>query len=107
MIARSWRGSTEANDADRYWAYLQETGIKEYEATPGNRGVIALRRVLPERAEFVLLSFWDDMDAVRRFAGAAADEAVFYPEDEKFLVEFDRHVYHFEVLHGPTALTEQ
>lgn len=69
MIARTWRGSTKAEDADAYIDYLRGTGFAEYRATPGNRGVLALRRVAQGRAEFLLLTLWDSEEAVRRFAG--------------------------------------
>ncbi len=104
MILRRWRGCTRAEDAERYWEYLQETGVKEYQATPGNRGVFALRRILGESAEFVLLTLWDDMAAVRRFAGPESERAVFYREDEAFLTEFDRDVGHYEVLLAPPGI---
>src|SRR2546422_10297619 len=45
MIARVWRGATPKKNSDRYLAYLEETGVKECEATPGNCGVYVLRRV--------------------------------------------------------------
>ncbi len=104
MILRTWRGCTRAEDAERYWEYLQATGVKEYQATPGNRGVVALRRILGDRAEFLLLTLWDDMAAVRRFAGPESERAVFYPEDEEFLTEFDRHVDHYDVLLAPPGV---
>jgi heme-degrading monooxygenase HmoA len=99
MIARTWRGATAASDADRYLAYLQQTGLAEYAATPGNRGVLALRRIAGGQAEFLLISFWDGMEAVRRFAGPGVDRAVFYPEDDRFLVARDLDVHHYEVVH--------
>lgn len=98
MIIRSWRGATSRSDADSYFEYLKATGVKEYRATPGNRGVYVLRRIVGDRAEFLLLSLWDSMDAVRQFAGPDPEKAVFYPEDDAFLVEFDRDVKHYEVL---------
>jgi heme-degrading monooxygenase HmoA len=97
MIARTWRGSTKAEDADAYIDYLRGTGFAEYRATPGNRGVLALRRVAQGRAEFLLLTLWDSEEAVRRFAGDDPGRAVFYPEDERFLVERDEQVDHYEV----------
>ena len=45
LIARTWWGTTRAADADRYLAYLQRTGLREYRNTAGNRGALALRRV--------------------------------------------------------------
>lgn len=101
MIIRSWRGSTSIDDADRYYEYLRRTGIKEYRESPGNQGVYVLRRRIGGRAEFLLLSLWDSMDSVREFAGPHPERAVFYPEDDEFLVERDDHVDHYEILMNP------
>lgn len=98
MIARIWRGATRADDADAYLSYLHRTGIAEYRGTAGNAGVLVMRRLAGDRAEFVLLSLWESMDAVHGFAGADADRAVFYPKDDAFLVERDEGVTHFAVV---------
>ncbi len=104
MIARTWRGWTSASDADTYYRYLLETGVRSYRSTPGNLGVHVLRRREGDRTEFLLVTFWATEQAIRVFAGDAPERAVFYPEDERYLVEFDRRVYHYEVL--PTDAPE-
>lgn len=98
MIARTWRGWTRPRDADAYVEYLQRTGIAAYRATPGNRVAYILRRDQGDRTEFVTLSFWDSMDAVRAFAGGDPERAVFYPEDDRFLVDRETTVAHYEVI---------
>jgi heme-degrading monooxygenase HmoA len=98
MIARTWRGATKAVDAESYLEYLHRTGFSEYQKTPGNRGVLGLRRIVGDRAEFLLVSLWDSEEAIRRFAGAEIEKAVFYPEDERFLIDRDRQVTHYEVV---------
>jgi heme-degrading monooxygenase HmoA len=98
VIARTWRGAVRSEDADDYVAYLRETGLLEYRATPGNRGAWILRRDLGETTEFVTLSFWDSLEAVEGFAGPDPERAVFYPEDNRFLVERDLDVSHYELL---------
>ena len=103
MIARTWRGFTSAADADAYAAYVRRAGIPPYLATPGNRGAFIFRRVLDGEAEFLVLSLWDSMDAVRAFAGPVPERAVFYPEDARFLTRFDQHVDHFEVVEQADA----
>jgi heme-degrading monooxygenase HmoA len=106
VIARIWRGATTAEHADAYLAYLQQTGLAEYRQTPGNRGVTVLRRIRDGRCEFVLISYWESEDAIRRFAGDQIDRAVFYPEDDRFLVARDEHVDHYEVpLHLNAAVS--
>jgi heme-degrading monooxygenase HmoA len=99
MILRTWKGSTAAADADRYHEVLQRTGVGDLEATPGNAGVAVVRRIAGDRAEFLVLSLWDSLESVRSFAGDEPERAVFYPEDDAFLVERDLHVDHWEVLH--------
>jgi hypothetical protein len=72
MIARIWRGAVRAQDATAYAAYVRETGIAGYQRTPGNRGAWALWRL-------------------------DGDQAVFYPEDDRYLIERDLTVRHYEV----------
>ena len=105
MIARTWRGWTSAADADRYLDYLEQTGLSAYRGTDGNRGALALRSFDGDRAEVLLVSFWDSMEAVRRFAGDEPEVAVFYAEDDHFLVDRETRVRHFEVLSGGEALS--
>jgi heme-degrading monooxygenase HmoA len=97
MIARIWRGAVQAEDARAYAAYVQRTGIGGYQRTPGNRGAWLLWRVEADRAEFFTLSFWESRAAIDAFAGQDIDKAVFYPDDEQFLIERDLTVQHYEV----------
>ncbi len=106
MIARTWRGATSAEDAGRYLEYLQQTGLAEYRKIEGNRGVLALRRVAKGKAEFLLLSRWDSESAVRQFAGPDIDRAVFYPEDDRFLIDRDDHVTHYEVVFDSAPIAQ-
>ena len=79
MIARLWRGRTPAAKADEYAAFLQRTGLADYRATPGNRGVLALRRLEGAEAEFLLISLWESLESIRRFAGPDVEKAFYYP----------------------------
>ena len=97
MIARIWRGITLAEKADAYIAYLNETGLRDYANTPGNRGVTVLRRQQGEHCEIVLISLWESMAAVRAFAGENPERSVYYPEDERYLLEMEPLVRHYEV----------
>lgn len=97
MIARIWSGKVRREDGDAYVAYIHETGIAEYKATPGNQGAWLLRRDVGDLAEIITFSLWDSLDAVRGFAGDDVEKAVFYPEDDRYLVERDLTVRHYEV----------
>ena len=87
MIARLWTGRTKAEDYDTYLGYLEESGVAELHATPGNKGVMVLRRLDGDEAEFGVMSFWESLDdeGVRR---RGRGRAHYYPKDERFLLEF-------------------
>jgi heme-degrading monooxygenase HmoA len=101
VIARVWRGRTKAADGDEYLDFLERKGLSGYAATPGHRGVYVLRRADGRTAEFVLLSLWDSLDSVRAFAGDEVERAVYYPEDDRYLLEREPGVAHFEVPLAP------
>ena len=98
MIMRTWRGAVRPGDLERYLEHQDRTGIGAYRATPGNRGVLVLTRDTGDAVEVVTLSFWDDLDAVRRFAGDDPDRAQFYPGDDDLLVQKDLHATHHAVV---------
>ena len=97
MIARIWNGAVRKQDGDAYAGYMRETGVAAYASTPGNRGVWMLRRERGEHSEFLMFTLWDSLDAVKAFAGEDYETAVFYPEDDEYLVDRDLVVRHFEV----------
>lgn len=105
MIARSWHGRVPTNKADAYYAYLLRTGLAEYRATPGNRGVYVFRRTEGPITHYVLTTLWDSVDAIRAFAGSDYERAVYYPEDDNYLLEREFSVTHYEVLSGWTDQT--
>lgn len=90
-------------DGDAYATYIHGTGIAAYKATDGNRGAWMLRRDVGELTEFVTLSFWESLDSVKAFAGEDYERAVFYPEDDRFLVEREGTCLHYEIDTGPAG----
>jgi len=101
MIARIWRGVTPESKSKEYLDYMMETGVKGCRATEGNRGVYILQKVHGERADFLFISLWESFDAIRRFAGADIEKAVYYPKDREFLLELEPNVVHYEVMFAP------
>ncbi len=104
MIARTWHGVTPAAKADAYYDYLEASGVKEYRRTKGNRGVYVFRRIEGDRAHFLLVSLWDSYESIRAFAGEDLEKARYFPKDREFLLEFEPHVTHYEVLAAPGEL---
>jgi heme-degrading monooxygenase HmoA len=91
-----WRGWAHADQADRYeWHYRSEV-VATLGQVPGFRGARLLRRRLGEETEFVSLTLFDDLDAVRGFAGPDYEIAVVAEEARKVLIRFDERVSHYE-----------
>jgi heme-degrading monooxygenase HmoA len=97
MIARIWKGAVRQRDGDAYARYMQDTGVAGYVRSPGNRGVWMLRRDVDDRTEFLMFTLWDSLEAVKGFAGEDYETAVFYPEDDRFLVDRDLGASHWIV----------
>lgn len=97
MIARTWRGWTRPEDTDAYAQYIGATGLSEYASTPGNNGAYLLHRRDGDRTEFIALSFWDDLESIVAFAGDNIETAVFYPEDDRFLIDRETVARHYTV----------
>jgi antibiotic biosynthesis monooxygenase (ABM) superfamily enzyme len=105
VIARVWRGATRAEDADTYAAYLEETGMRSARALPGSRGTLVLRRQDGDRAAFETILLFDSLADIRAFAGDEIERAVFFPEDDRYLVERELGVSHYkaDVHYGPES----
>jgi hypothetical protein len=97
LIARVWRGATLADDGDAYAAYLEETGLRSARDIPGSRGTLVLRRVRDGYAEFETILLFETMEDVRGFAGDELAAAVFFELDDRYLIERELEVRHYEV----------
>ena len=99
MIARMWTGTVRLEHADAYADYIRDTGLAAYTVTPGNRGAWMLRHDDGDLTEFITFTLWDSEDAIRAFAGDDIETAVYYPEDDRYLVDRGPKVRHYVVSH--------
>ena len=95
-IVRIWRGRTLASKADASEAYLLASGITRVRDTPGNLGVTVLRRADGEQTEFLVISIWESIEAIQRFAGKDYEKAVILDRDRDYLIEVEPNVRHDE-----------
>ena len=97
MIVRMWHGRVPSGKAAAYREFLKSRAIPDYRSIPGNINVYILERPEGEIMHFVTMTFWQDMDSIRAFAGADAEKAKYYPEDRDFLLEFEPVVVHYQI----------
>ena len=97
-VMRSWTGWIRPESRAAYATYLERTGLAGYRSTPGNLGGISVFRDLPDgRCEVRTVSFWRSYAHIEAFAGEDIELAVFYPEDDTFLIDRELIVAHFVV----------
>ena len=97
MIARTWHGHADEDRADAYVDHLRRSVVPALSTIDGYRGIFLLRRETDDGVEFGVLTLWDSMDAIRRFAGETPEIAVVAPDAKAVLTRFDAHVKHYEV----------
>lgn len=99
MIARIWRGRVRPGLGHEYTAFLRERAIPDYRSIPGNLGawVLAAGSTENNATEIITLSFWDSLDSIASFAGSDITIAKYYPEDQKYLMDFPERVEHYDL----------
>jgi uncharacterized protein YciI/heme-degrading monooxygenase HmoA len=98
MIVRMWSGRATPEKSGQYIEHATKNVFPALAAIQGHRGAYLLQRTVDGVVEFVVLTLWDSMDAIRKFAGAKAENAVVEPEARAVLIAFDESVTHFEVV---------
>jgi hypothetical protein len=97
MIARIWHGMVPLSKADEYLKLMQTIAVPDYRATRGNRGAWCLHRSEGDVTHFEMLTFWDDSDAIKLFAGNDYSLAKYYDFDSDYLIEMEARVRHYDV----------
>ena len=109
MIIREWRARASLGNAEAYPTHFRTNVLVELARLPGFLGANLSKRRVDDKIEFLVLTRWRSIDAIRGFAGSDIDKAVVEPEAIAALLEFEAGVRHYEVVEDaplPTALSQ-
>jgi|ERR1044071_7740110 heme-degrading monooxygenase HmoA len=106
MISRIWHGWTRTSDADTYEGMLRAEVLPGIHRIPGYFGAYLLRREVGNEVEFVTITRFTDLDAVRAFAGEDFTRAVIHPPARELLLRFDERSVHYETILTPHEVRE-
>ena len=98
MISRHWRGLVKAECAEQYIEHLRSETFPTLGELPGFLRASILERVLPQGVEFLIVTEWQSLEAIRSFAGEDVESAVVSQKAQAMMVEYDRFVRHYEVV---------
>jgi len=97
MIARIWKARATRERAAEYAAYLKTTVMPELAAIHGYQGVTLLERERDGAVDVTVMTWWDSLESIRRFAGDAVETAVVHDAAARMLLDFDRDAAHHQV----------
>ncbi|MEO9869847.1 hypothetical protein [Ekhidna sp.] len=80
MIARIWNGSTRLDHYEGYTEFMKSRAIPDYQNTVGFIKLTFLRRKEEETAKFTLITYWENIEVIKNFAGDEYELAKYYPE---------------------------
>ena len=89
MITRIWHGTTLLENSDEYLEKMKTVALPDYRRIPGNIGAYVLHRIEGGVAHFNMLTFWENLDAIKQFAGEDYEIPKYYEFDEMMLLELE------------------
>ena len=98
MIIREWRGRTSRKRAEAYTEHFRHVVLPELRGIPGFVAATLSRRDTDGKVEYLVLTRWQSLNAIRAFAGDAPDKAVIEPGAIAVLADYDDFVRHYEVI---------
>jgi len=96
-VSRHWSGICRREKADAYITHLQNETFKKLETIDGFVGASILKRDVKEGVEFLIVTEWENLDAIKKFAGENAATAVVPKAVDEMMIQYDKSVRHYEV----------
>ena len=106
MIERVWHGWASEENADAYAAFLRDEFLPSAHAIRGYLGARVLKRRVGDEWEFMTVTHFASLGAIRAFAGEDAEAAHVAPGAQALLSRWDRRVAHYELVFDDEPVAE-
>ena len=98
-LMRLWHGKVAIEKADEYEKFMVEKAAPDYSSVDGLLKLYFQRKNERDLAHFLLVTIWDSLESVKKFAGDNPEIAKYYPEDDYFLLEKEELVSMYQVFY--------
>ncbi|MFX1295747.1 MAG: antibiotic biosynthesis monooxygenase [Promethearchaeota archaeon] len=100
MIARIWHGWTSFENADTYEDLLRNEIFPSIENRniKGYSKISLLKRPLENEIEFITIMIFDNLSAVKKFAGEEYEKSYVPKKAQKVLLRHDKTSQHYEIV---------
>lgn len=103
MISRHWKGIAKPEETDNYIRHLRRDTFPQLRSIEGFIDATILKRPTDDGIEFLIVTVWESLDAIKQFAGEIPTVAVVPPNVQAMMIAFDSHVTHYEIDEEPYA----
>ncbi|AIF69694.1 antibiotic biosynthesis monooxygenase [Palaeococcus pacificus DY20341] len=98
-IMRLWHGKVPVEKADEYERFLIKRAVPDYSSVDGLLKLYFTRKDENKVAHFLLITIWDSIESIKKFAGDEPELAKYYPEDDEFLLEKEKYVSMYQIFY--------
>ncbi len=99
-IMRTWHGEVPFEKAGDYEQFMIERAAPDYSSVSGLINLYFQRRDEVKTSHFLLVTIWDSMESIKKFAGKEPEVAKYYPEDDDFLLNKEKHTTMYDVFYS-------
>jgi heme-degrading monooxygenase HmoA len=100
MIARTWHGTATLAKAEAYRNHFTTKVVPHLKDLAGHQGAYLLQREVEGRVEFLAMTLWDSIEAIRQFSGSDPERATVEPEGRAALLSFDEFARNYELAYN-------
>jgi len=97
VISRQWKGIAKSSDAQRYINHLREDTFPTLATIEGFVSASILQRTVPTGEEFLIVTAWESIDAIKQFAGEDPVVAVVPAAVQAMMLEYEKVVRHYSI----------
>jgi len=97
MIARHWKGLAKKERAADYIKHLKSETFEKLNHINGFVKASILSREIEAGIEFLIITEWIDIEALKQFAGESYESAVVPQVAREMMVSYDQVASHYEI----------
>jgi heme-degrading monooxygenase HmoA len=98
MIARFWTAKIAQAHAHVYADHLRSQVLTTLRKVDGYIGAQLLERETSDGVEIVVITLWQSLDSIRKFAGPDLEKAVVSDDIVSLFLQYDQRVKHYKVV---------
>jgi heme-degrading monooxygenase HmoA len=100
MIVRTWKAEATKTNAKHYLEHFTNKVHPQLTKIQGFKKTFVLQRDIGDQVELLVMTFWDSIEDVKKFAGVNFSQAVVETDAQAVLDSYDLTVKHYEQIFG-------